>query len=130
MSQVAGVVRLLKTERDRLNMQLRGISAALSAFGAAYGKPKARRSKMSAAGRARIAVAQRLRWSKSKARSGPAEAVSSMPKRRTMSAAGRKGIIAAQKLRWARSERRPPKKHPPPVIAKSPSSDPRRAGFL
>jgi hypothetical protein len=102
MSQLAGVVRLLKTERDRLNRQLQGISAALSAFGAAFGKPKARRSKMPAAGRARIAAAQRLRWSKLKARNGPAKAVSSMPKRRTMSAAGRKRIVAAQKLRWAK----------------------------
>jgi hypothetical protein len=102
MSQLAVVVRLLKTEHDRLSMQLQGISAALSAFGAAYGKPKARRSKMSAAGRERIAAAQRLRWSKLKARNGPTKAVSSTPKRRTMSAAGRKRIVAAQKLRWAK----------------------------
>jgi hypothetical protein len=33
MSQLAGVVRLLKTEHDRLNRQIRGISSALSAFG-------------------------------------------------------------------------------------------------
>jgi len=102
MSQVAGVVRLLKTEHDRLSRQLQGVSAALSAFGAAYGKPKARRSKMSAAGRARIAAAQRLRWSKLKGGRGQAKDVSSIPKRRTMSAAGRKRIVAAQKLRWAK----------------------------
>jgi hypothetical protein len=68
MSQLAGVVRLLKTEHDRLTKQLQGISAALSAFGAAYGKPKARRSKMSAAGRKRIAAAQKLRWAKIRAK--------------------------------------------------------------
>jgi hypothetical protein len=102
MSQLAVVVRLLKTEHDRLSRQLQGISAALSAFGAAYGKPKARRSKMSAAGRARIAAAQRLRWSKLKESRGQTKEVSSMPKRRTMSAAGRKRIVAAQKLRWAK----------------------------
>ena len=102
MSQLAGVVQLLKTEHDRLNRQLQGISAALSAFGAAYGKPKARRSKMSAAARARIAAAQRLRWSKRKGRSGQTKAVSGVPKKRTISAAGRKRIAAAQKLRWAK----------------------------
>jgi hypothetical protein len=102
MSQLAVVVRLLKTEHDRLSRQLQGVSAALSAFGAAYGKPKARRSKMSAAGRARIAAAQRLRWSKLKENRGQTKEVSSMPKRRTMSAAGRERIVAAQKLRWAK----------------------------
>jgi hypothetical protein len=102
MSQLAGVDRLLKAEQVRLNRQLQGISAALSAFGAAYGKPKARRSKMSAAARARIAAAQRLRWSKLKGRNRHTKAVSGVPKKRTMSAAGRKRIVAAQKLRWAK----------------------------
>jgi hypothetical protein len=102
MSQLAGVVQQLKKEHDRLTRQLHGISAALSAFGAVYGKPKARRSKMSAAGRARIAAAQRLRWSKVKGSSGQTKDASSIPKKRTMSAAGRRRIAAAQKLRWAK----------------------------
>jgi hypothetical protein len=38
MSYIAGVVRLLKKEQDRLTKELRGISAALAAFGQAYGK--------------------------------------------------------------------------------------------
>jgi hypothetical protein len=102
MSQLAGVVQQLKKEHDRLTRQIQGISAALSAFGAAYGKPTARRSKMSAAGRARIAAAQRLRWSKLKGNSVPKKDVSHTPKRRTISAAGRKRIAAAQKLRWSK----------------------------
>jgi hypothetical protein len=102
MSHLAGVVHLLKKEHDRLTRQLQGISAALSAFGAAYGKRTARRSKISAAGRARIAKAQRLRWSKLKRNSGQTKDVSGIPKRRTMSAAGRRRIVAAQKLRWAK----------------------------
>ena len=102
MSQLDAVVRLLKKEHDLLSRQIQGISAALSAFGAAYGKPKARRSKMSAAGRARIAAAQRLRWSKLKKTSGQTKDVSGIPKKRTMSAAGRKRIATAQKLRWAK----------------------------
>jgi hypothetical protein len=89
MSHLASVVRQLKKEHDRLTRQIQGISAALSAFGSAYGKPKARRSRMSAAGRARIGAAQRLRWSKLKGSSGQTKAASSVPKKRTMSAAGR-----------------------------------------
>ena len=102
MSQLAGVVQQLKKEHDRLTKQLQGISAALSAFGAAYGKRTARRSKISAAGRARIAAAQRLRWSKQKNNSVQTKGVSSVLRKRTMSAAGRRRIVAAQKLRWAK----------------------------
>jgi hypothetical protein len=102
MSKLAGVVRQLKQEHDRLTRQIRGISAALSAFGSAYGKSEARRGRMSADGRARIAAAQRLRWSKLKRNSGQTKDVSGMPKKRTMSAAGRRRIVAAQKLRWSK----------------------------
>ena len=38
MSNLAGVVRLLKKEQDRLTKELRRIGAALEAFGKAYGK--------------------------------------------------------------------------------------------
>jgi|SRR5580704_7460568 hypothetical protein len=102
MSQLAGVVQQLKKERDRLTRQIQGISAALSAFGAAYGKRTARRRKLSAAGRASIAAAQRLRWAKLKRNTGQTNHVSGIPKKRTMSAAGRRRIVAAQKLRWAK----------------------------
>jgi hypothetical protein len=102
MSQLAGVVQQLKKEHDRLTRQIQGISAALSAFGSAYGKPKANRSKMSAAGRARISKAQRLRWSKLKGSSGQTKEVLGVPKKRTMSATSRRRIAAAQKLRWAK----------------------------
>jgi hypothetical protein len=102
MSHLTGVVQQLKKEHDRLTRQLDGISRALSAFGAAYGQRTARRSKISAAGRERIAAAQRLRWSNLKKKSGQMKDVSGMPKKRTMSAAGRRRIGAAQKLRWAK----------------------------
>jgi hypothetical protein len=97
MTQLDGVVRLLKAERDRLTKQMRGISAALSAFGAAYGKRAKARSKISVAGRARIAEAQRQRWAKVKGKSAAAA-----PKKRMMSAAARKRIAAAQRARWAK----------------------------
>jgi hypothetical protein len=96
MTQLDGAVRLLKAEHDRLTKQMRGISAALSAFGAAYGERAKVRRKISVAGRARIAEAQRQRWAKVKGNSVAA------PKKRTMSAAARKRIAAAQRTRWAK----------------------------
>jgi hypothetical protein len=100
MTQLEGVVRLLKTEQDRLAQQMRGISAALSAFGATYGK-RAEVRKISVAGRARIAEAQRQRWAKLKGNSAPTKSAAA-PKKRTMSVAARKRIAAAQRARWAK----------------------------
>jgi hypothetical protein len=101
MTNMSDVVRLLKKERDQLTNQLHGISAALSAFGAAYGKQNGVRGKLSAAARERIAEAQRQRWAKVK--SGQAKSGPSAPKKgRTMSAAARKKIAAAQRARWAK----------------------------
>jgi hypothetical protein len=101
MTNMGGVVGLLKREHDRLTKQIRGVSAALAAFGAAYGKQNGARRKISAAGRARIAEAQRQRWAKLKAKNGKPNVVV-MPTKRTMSAAARKKIAAAQRLRWAK----------------------------
>ena len=53
---------------------------------------------MSAAGRARIAAAQRARWAKLKGQKGSSVA----PKRRKMSGAAIAKIRAAQKARWAK----------------------------
>jgi hypothetical protein len=106
MTHLEGAVRLLKAEHDRLTKQMRGISAALSAFGAAYGKRAKVRSKISAAGRARIAEAQRKRWAKVKGNSGQAKSATptnpTSQKKRTMSVAARKRIAAAQRARWAK----------------------------
>jgi hypothetical protein len=102
MRQLAGIVRQLKVEHNRLTRQIQGISAALSAFGAAYGKRNGVRSKLSVAGRARIAEAQRERWAKLKEKSRETKIVAAAPKRRTMSAAARRKISVAQRLRWAK----------------------------
>ena len=101
MPNVAGVVRLLKKERDRLAVELRGIGAALAAFGKAYGKGTGTR-KISAAARARIAAAQRARWAKFRRNNGARKKVVSIRGKRTMSAAARKKIAAAQRARWAK----------------------------
>jgi hypothetical protein len=100
MMNMAGVVQLLKKEHERLTKQIQGVSAALAAFGASYTNGS-RTRKMSAAGRARIAAAQRARWAKVKAKASIANVVA-MPKKRTMSAAARRRIAAAQRARWAK----------------------------
>jgi len=93
--KMTAIVQQLKKEHDRLNREIRGVSAALAAFGAAYGRPK---RQLSAAARARIAAAQRARWAKVKS----GQTKSGTPKKRTLSAAARKRIAAAQRARRAK----------------------------
>ncbi len=101
MESMAGVVQMLRNEHDRLTREMNAVGQALSAFGAAYGKQAGKRGKMSAAGRARVAAAQRARWAKVRMNSVKSD-VFTMPKKSTMSAAGRKRIAAAQRARWAK----------------------------
>jgi len=68
------VVSLLQKERTRLEDDLHRVTAALTAFGKVYmqeskSRPVATRKKrtISAAGRKRIAAAQRARWAKIRA---------------------------------------------------------------
>jgi hypothetical protein len=97
MTNVGSVVKLLRKEHDHLTKQIKGIAAALEAFGAAYGKQNGTR-KISAAGRARIAAAQKARWAKARKDRGTQITV---PKKRTMSATAKKRVAEAQKKRWA-----------------------------
>jgi hypothetical protein len=65
------VVGQLQKERSRLADELHRVTAALTAFGRVYvNGPTATRKKptISAAGRKRVAAAQRTRWAKIKAR--------------------------------------------------------------
>ena len=101
MSNLTGVVRLLKKEQDRLTKELRGIGAALAAFGKAYGNATGTR-KLSAAARERIAAAQRKRWAKVRGNNGAQKKVVPIQGKRTMSVAARRKIAAAQRARWAR----------------------------
>jgi hypothetical protein len=70
MAGVSSIVAQLKVERDRVERQLTGLNAALTAFAGVYsgGKPVRKRRKMSAKSRAKIAAAQRRRWAKFRAR--------------------------------------------------------------
>jgi len=65
------VVSELQKERRRLEDELRRISDALTAFGNVYtraGKSGRKKRTISAAGRKRIAAAQRARWAKIRAK--------------------------------------------------------------
>ena len=64
--------------------------------------PGARKRTMSAAGRRRIALAQKKRWAAYKSKQGkPASKVAARPAKKAMSAEGRARIAAAAKKRWA-----------------------------
>ena len=88
MLKLSALINQLKQERNRLASHLENLNNALAAL-SMNGAPQ--RGTMSAAGRARIAAAQRARWAKVKG-----------PGRRTMSASARKQIALAQKARWAK----------------------------
>jgi len=66
------VVDQLQKERARLEDELHRVKAALTAFGKVYmqgSRPTTRKKRaISAAGRRRIAAAQRARWAKIRAR--------------------------------------------------------------
>jgi hypothetical protein len=98
MHSLTLALKQLETERTRLNARLQRINTALSALGGKRNN-SVRRGAMSAAGRARIAAAQRARWAKVK---GTKVVSITSRKRRRMSPAAIARIRAAQKARWAK----------------------------
>ncbi len=64
-----------------------------------------KKSKMSAAGRARIAAAQRARWAKVKGAKSTGPAAKAAPKKRVVSAAVKARLSAIAKKRWAKAKR-------------------------
>jgi len=69
-SLVQDVFKQLQRERTSLEDQLHRVTAALTAFGKVYmrgGKTTRKTRTISAAGRKRIAAAQRARWAKVRA---------------------------------------------------------------
>jgi len=82
--------------------ELRAIQSGGSAESTVKPEPtKHKRRKMSAAGRARIAAAQRKRWAESRAASEPSTPEVTPKPKRKLSEAGREAIVAATKKRWA-----------------------------
>ncbi len=72
MGNVSVIVKQLKKERDRAEKHLSALNLALAAFIGTYynngAKPTRKKRTISAAGRKRIAAAQRARWAKIKAK--------------------------------------------------------------
>ncbi len=97
--------RKMQNRVEELEAIIRSIEALSGANGTGS-RTKGDRSRrlLSAAGRQRIAAAQRARWAKIPKESQPTARgkVTAMPVKRTISAAGRRKIAAAQRARWAR----------------------------
>lgn len=88
-------------EIEKLNAELSAIFGTSGAAVVTPGKRGPKKGGMSAAGRARVAAAQKARWAKLKS-AKPESPKTSKPAKRKMSAAGRAAIAAAQKARWAK----------------------------
>jgi hypothetical protein len=105
---LAAAIEGFEAQKKHIDTQIAEIRQILGGgsaeTAAATPGPGRKRRKMSAAGRKRIAEAQRKRWAASRKESvAPAKAPkpeAQKPKRR-LSAAGRKRIIEATKKRWA-----------------------------
>ena len=96
MTNLSSALKQLEQERNRLSSRLEQLNKAVSAL---TGTSTTRGGKISTAGRARIAAAQRARWAKAKGQ----KVVSIVSrKRRKLSAAAIARIRAAQKARWAK----------------------------
>jgi len=98
---IAAAIQGFEAQKQHLDAQITELRAMLNGQQpSAESTPrKGTRRKMSAAGRKRIAEAQRKRWAAAKGASVPA-APATKPKRK-LSAAGRAAIVAALKKRWA-----------------------------
>lgn len=94
MANMSGVVEQLRKELERAKNEVEQLGAALLALNGTYGKGTRTRGRISAAGRAKIAAAQRARWAKQKGQAA-------RPKR-VVSATARRKIAAAQRARWAK----------------------------
>jgi len=94
MTNLTSVVNQLEQERTRLASQLESLNNALSALN---GTGRRGGRGISAAGRNRIAAAQRARWAKVK---GTVVSITTR-RRRKLSATALARIRAAQKARWA-----------------------------
>ena len=98
MRGIEAIVSQLRAQRADFVNQIGHIDAALIVLGKVNGTHASQVSvrTISAAGRKRIAVAQRARWAKVRGKAKVAT-----PKR-TMSASSRRKIAAAQRARWAK----------------------------
>lgn len=99
MNNLVVVLRKLEQERTRLASHLGRLNSAISALTGVSHDGTRPVPRISAAGRARIAAAQRARWAKVKGGKVPAIA---KRRRRKLSANALARIRAAQTARWAK----------------------------
>ena len=102
---IAAAIDGYEFQKSRIQTRIAELRAMLSegqAQPATLEPKKRKRRKMSAAGRARIAEAQRKRWAKIQGESEPSATPEPPKPKRRISKAGMARIIAATKERWAR----------------------------
>jgi hypothetical protein len=97
LTGMEAIVSQLRAQRADFVNQIRHVDAALTVLRKVNGThvSQVTAPTISAAGRKRIAAAQRARWAKIRGKAGT-------PKR-TMSASSRRKIAAAQTARWAKT---------------------------
>jgi hypothetical protein len=101
MANITSVLNQLQQERSRLTHQIDRLNQAISALKGASSNRVGRI--LSAAGRARIAAAQRARWAKAR---GQKVVSINRRRRRKISSTALANIRAAQKARWAQWRKR------------------------
>ena len=93
---LAGIVKQLKQERDRVQQRLSGLNAALEAFANAY--------KGGSEGRAPRRLATKGHKARPAKAQDQARVAGSKRGKRTVSTATRRKIALAQKARWAKAK--------------------------
>jgi hypothetical protein len=88
----------IKEQIETLQREIEGIASGTPVSSQVIEDTPTRRG-MSAAGRARVAAAAKVRWARIRAAKGAAA-----PKRRTMSAAAKAKIAASARARWAKAK--------------------------
>jgi hypothetical protein len=105
MANIAGMVKELQQERDRLDQAIAALAplAGTSKTSSARGGATGQRRTLSAAARRKVSLAQKARWAKLRAENSAKGQPSTVnPGKRTMSAAARRKIAATQRARWAK----------------------------
>ena len=102
---ITAAIEGFKSQKAQLDAQIQELRQMLSGRPAETAvtpeSAKRKRRGISAAGRARIAAAQRKRWAESKKAPEPSAPKAAPKPKRKLSAAGRRAIVAAAKKRWA-----------------------------
>lgn len=93
-------LRHIANLKEKIDILEHELSRLIGGGGVGRGRGR-RKFKMSAAGRARIAAAQRARWAKINGKKKPAKGTKG---RRKMNAAAKAKIAAAARARWAKAK--------------------------